>query len=150
MVVIIRNSRKMCKSKIFEIWIDFWPLLGSESLMRQKRLPTELTAYCRAKQTPRESISVSTETKLASPQHLYAACEARSASKASWIEKSTSASRKAKRSLVSASGKARVVSSCETTSTLHSWMYIHIHKPTKIRARTQREQISWRLFWSKK
>ena len=39
--------------------------------------------------------------------------------KALWIEKSALASRKAKRSLISASDEAHVVSGCETTPALH-------------------------------
>jgi len=71
------------------------------------------------KKTTYRPNSVLTETKLASLKHLYVVCEVRSASKAIWIEKFTSASREAKRSLVSVSSKAHMVSGCETTLALH-------------------------------
>ena len=67
----------------------------------------------------KKDTSILIETKLASRHHLYAACEARSASKAIQIEKSTSASHRAKRTLVSASDGTHVVFGCETTSVLH-------------------------------
>jgi len=63
--------------------------------------------------------SVSTETKLASCQYLYATCKGRSASKAIWTEKFTSALCDDKGSPVSASAEAHVVFRCETTLTLH-------------------------------
>ena len=63
--------------------------------------------------------SVSTETELASDQYPHAVREAKSASKALWIEKSNSAMCKADGSLISASTKSNKVSNCKTTSALH-------------------------------
>jgi len=45
-------------------------------------------------------------------------CEAKSAPRALWIEKSTKALHSAKSSLISASGEAQGVSDCETSSVL--------------------------------
>ena len=89
----------------------------SKSLMRQRRPPVGLTQPLTRLNRFQWSLSVLIETILTSRQYLYAACEARSISKATWIKKSTLP--KAKKSLISASGEARVVSGCETTSAPH-------------------------------
>ena len=63
---------------------------------------------------------------------MYAACKARLASKAIWIDKSTSTSCEAKRSLDSASGGALVVYGCETTSALHR---AQLHSSCEVKAK---------------
>jgi len=68
-------------------------------------------------------------------QYLYTACKARNAfskskiaSKAIWIEKSNSASCKAKKSLVLASCEATEVSNCETDSARHRAQLRYSHE----------------------
>ena len=67
----------------------------------KKAICRPISALCKAKQTSLKSVLVSTETRTTSRQCLRTTCEVKIAPKAIWIAKSSSASCKAKNSLIS-------------------------------------------------
>ena len=101
-------------------------------VVRSPRVTARKQVFDEIKEATCRTNSVSIETTLALRQHLYAVCEARSTSKDFCIGKSSLASCKAKRYIISASGEAYKVSDCEL---LQLFIEISFAPPAKLKAK---------------